>query len=258
MVRTKALPAPARVAAVRRENRRTVTVTLDASTLAQPGQFAMLWLPGRDEKPFSFLDCDPLRFTVAAVGPFSKAICDLEVGDTLWWRGPFGRGFQLRGDGPLFVGGGYGVAPLVFLARRARAGAAIRAAIGAASADDLLLIPELEALGVRVATATEDGSEGHRGLVTDLVDAWWHEAVPDGLYACGPHGMLEAVERLAAARGVPAQLAWEAYMRCGIGICGSCVHRGRVLCVEGPVLAAAAGTGGAGRSDMVAPAGEGK
>ncbi|MFQ5460297.1 MAG: dihydroorotate dehydrogenase, partial [Anaerolineae bacterium] len=55
MVRTKALPAPARVAAVRRENRRTVTVTLDAATLAQPGQVAMLWLPGRDEKPFSFL-----------------------------------------------------------------------------------------------------------------------------------------------------------------------------------------------------------
>ena len=131
MVRTKALPAPARVAAVRWENLRTVTVTLAASTLAQPGQFAMLWLPGRDEKPFSFLDCDPLRFTVAAVGPFSKAICDLEVGDTLWWRGPFGRGFQLRGDGPLFVGGGYGVAPLVFLARRARAGGAIRAARGA-------------------------------------------------------------------------------------------------------------------------------
>ncbi|MFQ5460944.1 MAG: dihydroorotate dehydrogenase electron transfer subunit, partial [Anaerolineae bacterium] len=169
-----------------------------------------------------------------------------------------GRGFQLQGDGPLLVGGGYGVAPLVFLARRARAGSAIRAAIGAASADDLLLVPELEALGVRVATSTEDGSAGHRGLVTDLVDAWWDEAAPDGLYACGPHGMLEAVERLVAARGVPAQLAWEAYMRCGIGICGSCVHRGRVLCVEGPVLEAPARTRGVGKSDVVTPVGEGK
>jgi len=58
----------------------------------------------------------------------------------------------------------------------------------------------------------------------------------DTLYGCGPHGMLEALEVLCRRYRVPGQLSWEAYMRCGIGLCGSCEHRGRLLCVDGPVL----------------------
>jgi dihydroorotate dehydrogenase electron transfer subunit len=84
--------------------------------------------------------------------------------------------------------------------------------------------------------ATEDGSVGHSGRVTDLLEPLLQSAQIDGLYACGPHGMLEALARLGHQYGVPQQLSWEAYMRCGIGICGACEHDGYVLCLDGPVL----------------------
>jgi dihydroorotate dehydrogenase electron transfer subunit len=231
------LPRAARVAAVRVENYRTVTVTLAAAVDAQPGQFAMLWLPGLDEKPFSLLGGDPLRFTIAAVGPFSRAIHRLVPGDTIWWRGPFGRGFAPGGTRHLLVGGGYGVAPLAFLAGRLPHGS-VRAVVGARTADEVLLTAELVAAGADVHVTTDDGSAGRRGVATDAVADLCDAQPADTIYACGPHGMLAAVETLALRRAVAAQLSWEAYMRCAMGICGSCEHGGRLLCADGPVLGA--------------------
>ena len=72
--------------------RRPSSLSLDLSMDAAPGQFAMLWLPGLDEKPFSIAAADPLMFTIARVGPFSDALHLLKIGDRLWVRGPFGRG----------------------------------------------------------------------------------------------------------------------------------------------------------------------
>ncbi len=233
------LPRPLRVCAVADENHRTRTITLDAAAPAAPGQFGMLWLPGLDEKPFSLRGADPLAFTIAAVGPFSRAVHRLAPGDRLWFRGPFGRGFALAGADHLMVGGGYGTAPLHFLAAAAvRRGDRVRVVIGARTAADLLMADAFRALGAEVVQTTEDGSAGVRGRVTAVVGPLL--ATPDRrpatLYACGPHGMLAALEAEARAAGVPAQLAWEAYMRCGIGICGSCEHGGMLLCADGPVL----------------------
>ncbi|MBK7199004.1 hypothetical protein [Candidatus Amarolinea dominans] len=99
---------------------------------ARPGQFAMVWLPNVNERPLSLLDADPVRFTVARVGAFTAALHDLRLGDRLWVRGPLGQGFTVRGRHLLLVGGGYGVAPLHFLARAAlAAGAQVSVVIGA-------------------------------------------------------------------------------------------------------------------------------
>jgi dihydroorotate dehydrogenase electron transfer subunit len=194
-------------------------------------------LPGLDEKPFSVLTAEPLAVTVAAVGPFTRALHGLSVGDRVWVRGPFGRGFELAGADHVLVGGGYGVAPLLYLARTALArGHRVRAVIGARTAADLLLVADFAATGAAVAVTTEDGSAGQRGLVTAALAPMLATDPPATLYACGPHGMLAALERLAAAHNLPAQLSWEAYMRCGLGICGSCEHDGRLLCADGPVL----------------------
>ena len=111
----------ARIVSKIAENPKTVSFELDAKMAAAPGQFAMLWLPGMDEKPFSISGTDPLMFTISRVGPFSEALLQREVGDTLWVRGPFGNGFAVQPGRVLLVGGGYGAAPLYYLARTLRA-----------------------------------------------------------------------------------------------------------------------------------------
>jgi dihydroorotate dehydrogenase electron transfer subunit len=236
------LHVAARVVEKTRENPRTIMLALDALLEAAPGQFAMLWLPGVDEKPFSIAGADPLSFAVSRVGPFSEALHALEPGDPVWVRGPFGTGFSAGPGRALLVGGGYGAAPLHFLAhmllaRRAK----VDAALGARGADDLLFIPRFRDLGVPVQVTTEDGSSGAKGRVTEVVGPLLRGGGFDMLYACGPEAMLDAIAALCAETRTPAQLSFEAYMRCGIGICGSCEHGERLVCRDGPVFTLPAG-----------------
>jgi dihydroorotate dehydrogenase electron transfer subunit len=238
-VEVRALHVAARVSDRIRENPRTVTLVLDrALPAARPGQFCMLWLPGADEKPFSIAGPDPLMFTVSRVGPFSEAIQALAPGDTIWVRGPFGTGWTLGPARALLVGGGYGAAPLYFLARElTERGARAEAALGARTSADLLFADRFGGLGVAVHTATEDGSAGTTGRVTEVVEPLLSSGRFDRLYACGPEGMLEALAALCGKSGVPGELSHEAYMRCGVGICGSCEHESRLVCMDGPVFA---------------------
>lgn len=242
--RPAALPQAARIAAVTDENYRTKTFVLDAALPAQPGQFVMAWLPRFDEKPFSLVAADPVTLMVTAVGPFSRLLHEQHVGDRLWLRGPFGRGFAVAQSYRLaLVGGGYGVAPLLWLARRQLdTGAEVTAIVGARTAADLLYLERFAGLGeaggaarLHLIAATEDGSRGQQGRATDALAPLLAAGQLDLVCGCGPHAMLEAVAALSAGR-VPCQLSWEAYMRCGIGICGACEHDGQVLCLDGPVL----------------------
>jgi len=199
----------------------------------------MLWLPRADEKPFSISGADPLMFTVSKVGPFSEALHALGPGDTLWVRGPLGTGFSLEPGSALLVGGGYGAAPLAFLAQRllgTDGGGGIEAALGARTAEDLLFTTRFSSLGVRVHMATEDGSKGTRGLVTDIVGPLLASGGFSRVCACGPHAMLEALAAVCRRAGVAAEMSHEAYMRCGIGLCGACEHAGKLVCMDGPVF----------------------
>jgi dihydroorotate dehydrogenase electron transfer subunit len=234
-----------RIERITTENDRTKTLVLDGSLDAAPGQFVMAWLPGVDEKPFSLAQADPVTLTVAAVGPFSRALHSLAVGDCIWLRGPLGRSYKIapaRGSRPhaLLIGGGYGVAPLRFLAERLlAAGHAVSMIIGARSASDLLLVDSFRAMDARLWLATEDGSAGLRGLATDAVEPALAAAPGNTatVYACGPTGMLRSIAAICQAKGLPAQLSWEAHMRCGIGLCGSCeVGDGWLTCLDGPVF----------------------
>jgi dihydroorotate dehydrogenase electron transfer subunit len=234
-------PRAARIAQKTAENGKTVSLVLEASMPAAPGQFAMLWLPGVDEKPFCIAGRDPLTFTIAKVGPFSEALHLLGPGDTLWFRGPFGNGYTLEAGQTLLVGGGYGAAPLHFLALELLAccrkrGTPPLIALGAGKEADLLFVHRFTALGLEVHAATEDGSAGIRGLVTDAVKPLLDAGGIKRVYSCGPEAMLAALASLCASRGVPAELSHEAYMRCGIGLCGACEHDGRLVCMDGPVF----------------------
>jgi dihydroorotate dehydrogenase electron transfer subunit len=214
-----------------------------------PGQFYMLaaherWGGGDDERPFLPRAFSVLRahasgtldFLIEDVGPGTNRLAELDRDDRLWILGPLGRPFMpaRQGRRPILVGGGVGIAPLAILEEAF--GAAALTLLGfrdAAHAEGAALIP-----GARVAT--DDGSVGYHGLVTDLLAAELGCDPRAEVYACGPPAMLEAVRALTAELAVPAQLALESGMACGYGACFGCVvptRRGYVrLCVDGPVL----------------------
>jgi dihydroorotate dehydrogenase electron transfer subunit len=189
-----------------------------------PGQFFMLEAPGRLlPRPMSLClaPAGELAFLLEAVGPGTRALCELGRGDRLFVLGPLGKGFRLGVDRPLLVGGGIGVAPFPYLS----------AALGEPPA----------LLGFRTEHHAEAASLVPRAEVV-VEPTLVTEGLPDGfdVLACGPEPMLEAVRALAPG----AQLAWEAPMACGFGACYGCaVEIGeelKRLCVEGPVLEAAA------------------
>ncbi len=218
----------------------------------QAGQFYMLsaaerWGGGDGERPFlprafSVLRApaggEELHVLIEDVGPGTNRLCELRAGDALRILGPLGIGFRPPRDGrvPLLVGGGVGIAPLAILQDELNGPAAVllgfRDADHAAGAG-LLAGPEV---------ATDDGSVGHHGFVTELLARELAGAAPQTVevYACGPPPMLEAVRRACAESGTPAQLALESGMACGFGACFGCVvptRRGYLrLCLDGPVL----------------------
>lgn len=241
------LPQPATIGQIHTNNYRIKTFVLDAEMpAAQPGQFAMAWLPDNEEVPFSLAYNAPVMLTVARVGPFTDAMHRLVVGERLWLRGPYGRPFTVEAaERPLLVGGGYGVAPLAYLAEMLLdQGQQPTALVGGRTADDIIGIARFEALGVPAIVTTEDGSRGEAGLVTAPVRRLLAQGQGDAVYGVGPHGMLHALETLAREHAVPAQLSWEAYMGCAIGLCGMCEHEdGSLLCIEGPVRRVATNDG---------------
>ena len=231
------LPRAYRIAEVRVENPTVRTLVLDGTVESTPGQFVMAWLPGLDEKPFSPSSITPLAITIQRVGPFTTTLHALAPGDRIWLRGPFGRGFT-RCDGPLLlICGGCGAAPLLHLAQTARrAGRAVHAVLGARTAAGLFFQERYAALGCTVHLSTDDGSAGFKGTAIDLAGSLLARHHVDTIYACGPEPMLDAVYLLASSRALPCQLSYEAYMRCGIGVCGSCARGGCLVCRDGPVF----------------------
>lgn len=233
------LPHAYTIAKVRVETPTIRTFVLDGRMEATPGQFAMAWLPGLDEKPFSLSGARPIALTVDCVGPFTQAMHALAAGDRLWLRGPFGRGFTIYAGPLLLVSGGCGAAPLLYLAQVARrAGRQVAVALGARTETGLLFRDRFAALGCAVHVATDDGTAGRPGTALDLAASLLDSGggAADTLYACGPEPMLEAVHHLAQAHGLLCQLSYEAYMRCAIGVCGSCARGGRLVCRDGPVF----------------------
>jgi dihydroorotate dehydrogenase electron transfer subunit len=217
------------------------------------GQFYMLstgtrWGGGEGGRPFlprafsvlrtrAIADGIELQFLIEDVGPGTRRLCELQPGEDLLLLGPLGAGFRPPRDGrePLLVGGGVGIAPLAIW--QDHLGGQVAALLGFRDA------PRAEgATLLRWATvATDDGSVGHHGLVTDLLETQLSaRADTVEVYACGPEPMLEAVRARCAAHDTPAQLALEAGMACGYGACFGCVVPTREgflrLCLDGPVL----------------------
>jgi dihydroorotate dehydrogenase electron transfer subunit len=225
---------------------------------SEPGQFAMLaaverWGAGDGDRPYLPRAFSIARerdgeshFLVEDVGPGTRRLSELRAGEELWVLGPLGRGFSakrrdLDGRRTLLVGGGVGIAPLAIL----------QDALAVAAIDATVLLGFRDAARAKGAAllrdarlATDDGSHGHRGRVTELLAAELDRDPHAAVYACGPPAMLERVRAMCDERAIPAQLALEAGMACGFGACFGCVVPRRDgsylrVCVDGPVVDAA-------------------
>jgi dihydroorotate dehydrogenase (NAD+) catalytic subunit len=208
-------------------------LVLDGSMDAIPGQFLFLWLPGVGEKPFSLASRNPVTVLVKNVGRVSAALASLEEGSNILVKGPYGNGYT-PSSSVCLVGGGSGVAPLHFIASEFRGRAKV-AFIGGKNISELPIYDDLcDHVDVRVAT--EDGSLGAKGLVTDILDIGGYAGKE--FFNCGPEVMLVKVAELES-RVTDANriyCAIERYTKCGIGICGSCAMDGYRICVDGPVF----------------------
>lgn len=225
------LPKIVKIKKVIKENKKVKSFVLDEKINAKPGQFLMVWIPEVDEKPFSISDINPLSITVARVGPFTKEFHKLREGDKVGIRGPFGRGFRLIGKKVLLIGGGYGAAPLRFLAKEAkRKGIDVSVILGAKSADELLFEEEFASPII----TTDDGSKGIKGTATKAARKLIKNF--ECVYACGPEEMLKELGELCNKSNVMFQASLERYIRCGIGICGECAIDGFRICADGPVF----------------------
>lgn len=237
------IPQAVKILDIVQENSIVKTYTLDISLGGQAGQFANIWIPGLNEKPFSIASDDgtKMQFSIATVGPFSSALAEKKVGDRIGIRGPYGREFTWQANQKIaFVAGGYGAAPMYFLAEQAIAnGCEVEFIVGARSEDLLLYTEQIEELkGANLHIATDDGSLGHHGYNTQLLEKIIAEKKIDCIYTCGPEMMMKRVSEIALEKQIAAQISVERYMKCGFGICGNCVNdgTGAPSCKKGPVM----------------------
>ncbi|MFA6214617.1 MAG: dihydroorotate dehydrogenase electron transfer subunit [Candidatus Micrarchaeia archaeon] len=223
----------AAIAKAEKENDIVSTLTFDIDYPdAQPGQFLMLWLPGFDEKPYSIAGISPLKIAVGARGPFSNKLCSMKKGGRVWMRGPYGKGFELKGKRMLLVGGGYGFAPLRFLAEVAKKKRISATAVCGARSKGLLMKPA----ACKTIFTTDDGSMGMKGNVLEGMKQAMKAAKYDLVCTCGPEKMMAAVAYEAKKRKAGCQLLLERYMKCGIGICGHCCCGDKLVCIDGPAF----------------------
>ena len=206
-----------------------VVVGLNAPALARathPGQFVMVVPPGGERAAVALgvyeASSERVSLMVATVGPRTAELVALRVGASLDVLGPLGNGFDLDalGDDVAIVAGGVGLASVLLVAQAlASRGTRARIYYGARNAAALVDAELFAELTIPVALATDDGSSGYHGYVTDLLVA---ARPPSAIAACGPAPMLRSVARIAAERNIPAQLSLEEAFACGVGACWGC------------------------------------
>ena len=232
-------------------------VAPDMAERASPGQFVSVAVEGNAtlvRRPFSIYAVSrhgpwagTIEIVFDVVGEGTRWMSTLVKHDVVDLVGPLGRAFPMPQQqvGCLLVGGGYGAAPLLYLAQRLQqANLRVDMIMGAGSQDRLFNAIEAKRLATSALFTTEDGSFGTQGRVTDVMERALDSGAVGVVYACGPMAMLRAVSEVAKRHRLPVQVAVEEAMACGVGVCMTCVvpykREGQVVnvrsCVEGPVL----------------------
>ncbi len=226
------LPVPVTITRVVQESPTVTTIFFDTVFSSCPGQFVMVWVPGIDEIPMAL--SYPNAITVQRVGEATTALVTKKKGDIIGIRGPFGNGFSVTGRA-LAVAGGVGIAPL---ARIGLEFPDVTFLLGARTSEELIFYEVLSsACDVRVAT--DDGSAGFHGYVAGLL-ATINLDEYETIVVCGPDPMMRSILSVLESRKAleKSQFSMHRYMKCGVGLCGSCCidPDGVCVCKDGPVF----------------------
>jgi len=226
------MPAGVTITEIVEETPSIRTFVFDREIAARPGQFVMVWVPGVDEIPMAL--SSPSSITVQKVGDATAALFAMREGDRIGIRGPYGNGFTVSGR-TLAVAGGVGASPLLPLITTGQVDTFL---LGARTASELLFADRIRDAAT-LMIATDDGTAGHHGFVTQLMSRvdladFSHVCV------CGPEVMMTAVLTVLDREGCAerGQFSLHRYMKCGVGLCGSCCTdpHGLRVCRDGPVF----------------------
>ncbi len=222
------------------ENETHRTFVFETQVKASPGRFFMISDLAGAEKPFSVSGCDGnyLSFTIKRIGEFTDRLFAMKKGERLSVRGPYGRGFVLPHEGTaLCVAGGCGAGPLRYLAKELIKTMPVDYIVGARNADEHLFVNEMSSFCRSTTFVTDDGSLGERATSIDVLRRLDLSNYSD-IFLSGPEPMLKAGLDYLGEKTIKAQFLIERYMKCAIGICGSCSidPLGIRVCVEGPVF----------------------
>jgi len=220
-------------------------ITLDGDLDIQAGEYVFVWIPGVGEKPFSCLTHSPVRLAVINVGEFTQHCCNLHIGDAVYLRGPHGVAVTPPKDAHIVcVAGGTGLAAVYQIAEDFGSDSQpVDIFVGARTAERLYFREACDQVG-RVTIATDDGSAGFAGRVSDALASFLSEQTVDALsrmvfYNCGPAAMIHASEAVQQQYVGANQIfsAIDYLTKCGVGICGACAAPdGRRICVDGPFI----------------------
>lgn len=229
-------------------------ISPEIAIMCEPGQFVHVKVNSLSSpllrRPLSIYDADKklgsITLLYKVVGEGTGLLTRVSTKEYIDVMGPLGKGFNIKPPGGqiLMIGGGVGIAPLIYLARVLKEkNYQIKVLHGTASRRDLVAFQKLREIGVDFLPATEDGSAGHKGLVTELLNKKINPAQIDFIYSCGPEVMMSAVAQYALKNNIPGQVSLEEHMACGVGACLGCARKLKStdedfvkICKDGPVF----------------------
>lgn len=220
----------------------------ELAAITMPGQFAQLKPTGALapllRRPISVADVEvqaqTITFIYRVIGEGTKVLTSLQPGQMLDIVGPLGSGFSLNAKKALLVGGGVGIAPLIYLAR-ALCGGTNQVLLAGRNARELFWQSEFKNSCEKIHITTDDGSLGVQGNALALLPELLASGAYDFVYTCGPAPMMKGVAALAEQYGIPCEVSLEKYMACGLGACLSCSCASKSgkrvkVCTDGPVF----------------------
>jgi len=213
---------------------------------AKPGQFLMIWIPRIEEIPMSVMINSKEGYaavTIRKYGFGSTALFERKKGDLIGLRGPYGKKFTIRKDYKkiLIIGGGTGLVPLLRLASYiSKKKIKSTIVMGARTKEEVffekLTRKIIDETGSLLVVCTDDGSYGIKGSTVSVMSKLVRDDTFDCVYTCGPELMMKGVVELSNQNSLPVQASLERYMKCGIGICGSCCLDSSLVCQDGTVF----------------------